>query len=71
MSEKTKRQPSAATLRTRAFGRVERLRQKLAEADQTVVAAKQRYSETCEKIRSELASAQAEFEALGKAAPEA
>ena len=69
--EKTKRKPSAATLRTRAFGRMERLRQKIDDAKSRAAETASNYAATLKKLDAEHMAAKAEFEALGKAAPEA
>ena len=63
-SMKTPRTPTPATLKTRAYGRVERLRQEIAEARASEFARKKKHTDRLDDLQLELDKAQKDLEAL-------
>jgi hypothetical protein len=71
MAEKKKRAPSRATLATRAFGKVQRLRQQLGEQEAGKAKAIKRYDKRIAATQAKLKDAQAAFEQYASAGPDA
>ena len=62
--EKKARTPSAATLRTRAFGRIQKIEAKIDAANAAADRAVDKHRAEKQKMLAELAEAEAEFDAL-------